>query len=201
LLDFLTAEPRVYAWSFAYFCMAIGLYGLSFWIPTVLKSHGLSLRALGWAAAIPYLVAIVGMLALSASSDRLRERRWHLTAAYATAAVGFLVAGLAPNAPVAIFGFSLAATGTLAVMPVFWSASTLALAGPLVAAHIAVINSLGNLGGFFGPALIGWLRRNTHSYFAGLATIGLFLAVGAIVSAFLAREPAQTAVSSESHSV
>ncbi|HEU5351272.1 MAG TPA: MFS transporter [Terracidiphilus sp.] len=200
ILHLFTAEPRVYGWSFAYFCMAIGLYGLGFWIPTVLKSHGLSLRALGWATAIPYLVAIAGTLALSASSDHFRERRWHLTAAYVVAALGFLVAGLAPNAPVAILGFSLAATGVLASMPVFWSASTLALAGPLVAAHIALINSLGNLGGFFGPALIGWLSHTTHSYFAGLAAIGLFLAIGALASARLAREPAKAAINPESAS-
>jgi len=199
-LDLFTAEPQVYGWSFAYFCMAIGLYGLGFWIPTVLRSHGLSLRTLGWAAALPYLAAILGMIALSASSDHFRERRWHLTAAYVTAAAGFLLAGLAPNAPIAILGFSLAATGVLASMPIFWSASTLALAGPLVAAYIAVINSLGNLGGFFGPVLMGWLRRTTHSYFAGLATLGLCLAVGAVAAARLARNPASTPARSDSHS-
>ncbi|MGB6973213.1 MAG: MFS transporter [Terracidiphilus sp.] len=197
-LDVFTAEPQIYGWSFAYFCMAVGLYGLGFWIPTVLRSYGLSLRALGWAAAVPYLFAIVGMVGLSASSDHFRERRWHLTAAYSTAALGFLLAGLAPNAAVAIAGFSLAAAGTLASMPIFWSASTLALAGPLVAAHIALINSLGNLGGFFGPALIGWLSRTTHSYFFALAAIALCLAIGAVAVERLARDTTHPQASCES---
>jgi MFS family permease len=135
---------------------------------------------LGWAAALPYLAAIVGMMLWSRSSDRCRERRVHLSVAYLAAAVGFLVAAFAPNAAVAIFGFGLAAIGTLSAMPVFWSTSTSELAGPLVAAHIAVINSLGNLGGFFGPLVIGWLHQTTHSYIAGLASNALCLVVGAL---------------------
>jgi ACS family tartrate transporter-like MFS transporter len=116
----------------------------------------------------------------SRSSDRHRERRVHLTTAYLAAAAGFLVAAFAPNATVAILGFGLAAIGILSAMPVFWSTSTLSLAGPLVAAHIAVINSIGNLGGFVGPVVMGWLRQTTHSYIAGLASIALCLIVGAV---------------------
>jgi MFS transporter, ACS family, tartrate transporter len=152
-------SPGVYGWSFVYSCSLPGLYGLGFWIPTVLPSRGIDLRTLGWATALPYLVAIVAMLLWSASSDHYRERRWHLVAAY------------------------------LASMPIFWSASTIELASPLVAARIAIINSIGNLGGFFGPALIGWLSHTTHSYLAGLATIAVCLAIGAIGAARLARHP------------
>jgi MFS transporter, ACS family, tartrate transporter len=189
-LDFFTADSRVYGWSFVYFCLLLGVYGLGFWIPTVLQSHGINLRTLGWATALPYLVAIVAMLLWSANSDHHRERRWHLVAAYLAAAAGFLLAGFAPSAPIAILGFSLAAAGVLASMPILWSASTIELAGPLVAAHIAIINSIGNLGGFFGPALIGWLSHTTHSYLAGLATIAVCLAVGALAAARLTRNSA-----------
>jgi len=180
LLGAFTAQPVVYGWSFAYFCLMLGLYGLGFWIPTVLASRGIGMTHLGWAAALPYLAAIVGMVLWSRSSDRRRERRAHLSIAYLAAAAGFLIAAFAPNAPVAIFGFGLAAIGILSAMPVFWSASTIELAGPLVAAHIAVINSIGNLGGFFGPVVMGRLRQTTHSYLAGLASIALCLAVGAL---------------------
>lgn len=179
LLDAFTAEPIVYGWSFAYFCLMLGLYGLGFWIPTVLASRGISLAHLGWASALPYLAAIVGMILWSRNSDRRRERRMHLTVSFLSAAVGFLLAAFAPNASIAVTGFAVAAIGVLSAMPVFWSASTLSLAGPMVAAHIAVINSIGNLGGFVGPVLMGWLRQVTHTYIAGLAVIAFSLIVGA----------------------
>ncbi|HUX45138.1 MAG TPA: MFS transporter [Terracidiphilus sp.] len=195
LLDIFTAQPQVYGWSLAYFLLMLGLYGLGFWIPTVLRSHGMSLRSLGWAAALPYLAAILGMILWSASSDHHRERRWHLAIAYLAAAAGFLLAALAPNDATAIAGFALAAVGVLSAMPVFWSASTVELAGPLVAAHIAVINSIGNLGGFAGPVLMGSLRKSTHSYLAGLATIAACLVLGAVAALLTSRPaaPARTA--------
>ncbi len=193
LLGAFTAEPTVYGWSFAYFCLMLGLYGLGFWIPTVLASRGIALTHLGWVAALPYLAAIAGMIIWSRSSDGRRERRAHLTISYLCAAIGFLLAAFAPNAPIAILGFAVAAIGILSAMPVFWSASTLSLAGPMVAAHIAVINSIGNLGGFAGPVAMGWLRQTTHSYVAGLAGIALGLALGAFSTFRLCKPPAPSA--------
>jgi len=189
LLDAFTAEPIVYGWSFAYFCLMLGLYGLGFWIPTVLASRGIALAHLGWAAALPYLAAIAGMILWSRNSDRHRERRLHLTFSFLSAAAGFLLAAFAPSAAIAVLGFAIAAIGILSGMPVFWSASTLSLAGPMVAAHIAVINSIGNLGGFVGPVLMGWLRQVTHTYIAGLVVIAFGLALGAF-SAFRLCRPA-----------
>jgi ACS family tartrate transporter-like MFS transporter len=187
ILDLFTAQPAVYAWSFVYFCLTIGIYGLGFWLPTVLVSHGMTLRQLSWAAALPYLVAVLGALWWSRRSDRRRERRLHLAGAYIAATAGFLLAAFAPSAAIAIAGFSIAAAGVIAAMPVFWSASTLELAGPLIASHIAVINSLGNLGGFVGPALMGWLHQATHSYLAGLITIAAVLIIGALTAARLCK--------------
>jgi ACS family tartrate transporter-like MFS transporter len=183
-----TAQPAVYLWSLAYFFMMIGLYGLGFWIPTVLVSHGMTLRALGWAVALPYLAAAVAMVLWSRSSDRHREQRGHLVAAFLTGAAGFVLAAIAPNANLAIAGFSLAAIGVLAAMPVFWSAATLALAGPMVGASIAVINSIGNLGGFVGPVLMGWLHQATHTYVIGLASIAAALILGALTAAKLCKK-------------
>ena len=190
--DAFTARPVVYGWSLAYFCLMLGLYGLGFWIPTVLASHGLRLERLGWATALPYVTAVAGMVLWSRSSDRRAERRIHLAVAYVLAACGFVLAAIAPGAALAIAGFALAALGVLAAMPVFWSASTLSLAGPSLAAQIAVINSIGNLGGFFGPVLMGWLRQATHSYRTGLMAVAASLAAGAWVAARLEgkRDPA-----------
>jgi ACS family tartrate transporter-like MFS transporter len=187
VLQMFAAQPAIYAWSFVYFCLTIGIYGLGFWIPTVLVSHGMTLRQLSWAAALPYLIAILGALWWNRRSDRLGERRVHLAGAYVAAAAGFLLAAFAPNAAIAITGFSCAAAGVIAAMPVFWSASTLELAGPLLASHIAVINSLGNLGGFAGPALMGWLHQSTHSYLAGLVSIAAVLLLGALTAAKLCK--------------
>ena len=188
LLQMFSAQPAIYGWSFVYFCLTLGIYGLGFWIPTVLASHGMTLRQLSWAAALPYLVAIIGAVWWNRRSDRLGERRLHLAGAYLAAGAGFLLAAFAPNAAVAIAGFSLAAAGVIAAMPVFWSASTLALAGPLIASHIAVINSIGNLGGFVGPALMGWLRQLTSHYVAGLTCIAAWLLIGAL-SAWILCKP------------
>lgn len=181
----LTGEPSVYLWSLAYFCFTIGLYGLGFWIPKVLVSHGVVLKNLGWAAALPYVAAILGMILWSRSSDRRKERRFHLAGAYLTAAAGFALAAFAPSAAVAIVGFSLAAIGVLSAMPIFWSTSTVRLAGPMVGAHIAVINSIGNLGGFVGPVAMGWMRQVTHTYVVGLASIAVCLVCGATLTLLL----------------
>ena len=185
----LAAQISVLFWSLAYFFLMLGLYGLGFWIPTVLKSHGVSPESLGWATALPYLAAIFGMILWSRSSDRKRERRFHLACAYLTAAAGFLLAAFAPSAPIAIAGFALGAIGVLSSMPVFWSASTARLAGPLVGAHIAIINSIGNLGGFFGPTLMGWLHKVTNSFVAGLTTVSVFLVLGALTVVLVAKPP------------
>lgn len=187
IFDAFTSQPRVYGWSLAYFLLMLGNYVLNFWIPTVLASRGIGLNRLGWLTALPYCAGIISMILWSRHSDRRRERRMHLTIGYVAAAVGFLLAAFAPNAEIAIAGFSLAAIGILSALPVFWGASTIELGGPMVAAHIAVINSIGNLGGFFGPVLMGSLRQATHTYFAGLATIAVCLLCGAFCTAKLCK--------------
>lgn len=192
LFDAFTAQPRVYAWSLAYFLLMLGNYVLNFWIPSVLASHGVGLRGLGWLTALPYLAGTAAMMLWSRRSDHRGERRMHLTAGYAAAALGFVIAGLAPNAALATVGFAIAAMGILGALPIFWGASTIELAGPMVAAHIAVINSIGNLGGFFGPVLIGSLRQSTHGYFAGLSAIAVCLLAGALCTVMLCRPVAAT---------
>jgi ACS family tartrate transporter-like MFS transporter len=129
------------------------------------------------------------MILWSRSSDRKRERRFHLSCAYLTAAAGFLLTAFAPCAPIAIAGFALGAIGVLSAMPVFWSASTVSLAGPLVGANIAIINSIGNLGGFIGPTLMGWLHKVTNSFMAGLTSVSVFLVLGALTVFLLAKPP------------
>lgn len=181
-------RPTVFGFSFAYFALMVGLYGIGFWIPKLLQMRGVNLLNTGWLTAIPYLVGIVGMIVWSRRSDKYQERAKHLTIAYAIAATGLLTAIFAPTIAVAILGFSLGALGVFAAMPVFWSASTLCLAGPMVGVYIAVINSIGNLGGFVGPSVMGWLAQATHSFAAGLASIAICLFIGAFTLQRLVRQ-------------
>src|SRR5579871_2518035 len=119
LFDAFTAQPRVYGWSLAYFLLMLGNYVLNFWIPTVLASHGIGLRSLGWLTALPYVAGVIGMIVWSRRSDRRKERRFHLAVGYTAGALGFLIAGVAPNATIATIGFTIAALGILSALPIF----------------------------------------------------------------------------------
>ena len=166
-----------------------GLYGLGFWTPKILKSHAMTLNAIGWWAALPYAAGTVGMLLWSRRSDRRQERVFHLAGAYLVAASGFAIAGFAANSAVALSGLALTAIGIFSAMPIFWSGATLRLAGASVGAYIAVINSIGNLGGFFGPIAMGWLRQRTNSFASGLWAIAGLLILGTIVVVRLGGAP------------
>ncbi len=182
-------EPSVYAFSFAYFTLMTGLYGLGFWTPKILKSHAMTLSAIGWWAAVPYAAGTVGMLLWSRRSDLRQERVFHLAGAYLVAASGFAIAGFAANSAVALSGLALTAIGIFSAMPLFWSSATLRLAGASVGVYIAVINSIGNLGGFIGPIAIGWLRQRTNSFASGLWAIAGLLALGTIIVVRLGGAP------------
>lgn len=181
------AEPSVYGFSFAYFALMAGLYGVSFWTPRVLEMRGAHLDNIGWMTAIPYLVGVIGMLLWSRHSDQRQERRKHLVAAYVFAAVGLMLAGSVHGVVGTIAAFSLSTLGVFAAMPVFWSMSTLRMAGPMVGVYIAVINSLGNLGGFASPTAMGWFLETTYGFEGGLGAIAIFLLVGAFVLHTLGR--------------
>lgn len=171
-------EPSVYGFSFAYFALMSGLYGVSFWTPKMLELRGAHLGNIGWMTAIPYLMGVIGMLLWSHHSDQHQERARHLITAYLIAASGLILAGFVHGVTGTIIAFSLSTLGVFAAMPVFWSASTIRMAGPMVGIYIAVINSIGNLGGFVSPTLIGWFVQTTHSFAAGLVAIAICLLVG-----------------------
>lgn len=180
-------EPSVYGFSFAYFALMCGLYGVSFWAPRVLQMRGASLNDIGWMTAIPYLIGIAGMLLWSHHSDRRREHGGHLIIAYLAAAVGLALAGVMGSLPGTVLAFSLSTLGIFAAMPVFWSASTLSLAGPMVGVYIAIVNSIGNLGGFISPIVMGWFVQARHGFAGGLVSIAICLVAGSAVSYRLLR--------------
>ncbi|MEY9625793.1 MFS transporter [Sinorhizobium fredii] len=174
-------DPRVWLMCLIYFCFVLGQYGLNFWMPTLVKATGVTGNLnIGLISAIPYICTFVAMLALGRSSDRFRERRWHLVVPAVVAAGGFIAATMATSTSLAIVFLSLAAAGAISCAPLFWSLPTAFLAGTGAAAGIAWINSVGNLAGFLGPFLVGYLKDFTGSNSAGMYLLATALIIGSL---------------------
>jgi D-galactonate transporter len=176
-------DARVWMMSAIYFCFVMGQYGLTFWMPTLVKATGVKDNlTTGLLSAIPFLVAVVAMILCGRSADRHRERRWHLVMPALCGAVGFVVAALtANNTPIAITFLSLAAAGVLTCAPLFWSLPTSFLRGSAAAAGIAAVNSIGNLAGFVSPYLIGFLKDVTQNNRSGMYMLAGMLVLGALL--------------------
>ncbi len=166
------ANPRILALSLCYFGVESALYGVILWIPQIFANRGMGPAAAAVAVAIPYAVAAVAMVWWCRRSDLAKERVWHVAIA---ALVGFLgLAGSAavPDSPLlSVLAVSIGAAGTLAVLPVFWTIPVSLLRGAAAAGAIALINAIGNLGGFAGPFVIGWVRDSTGSFTWGLVVV------------------------------
>ncbi|KAB1073670.1 MFS transporter [Methylobacterium planeticum] len=174
-------DPRVWFMSLIYFAFVTGQYGLTFWMPTLVKATGVQGNFnIGLISAIPFLFAAVVMVILGRNADRMRERRWHLIGPALCGAVGFIVAATATDTTIAIAFLSVAAAGVLTCAPLFWSLPTAFLAGTGAAAGIALINSVGNLAGFASPYVIGALRDLTGNTAAGMYALAAMLVVGAL---------------------
>ncbi len=170
-------DKRVWLMSLIYFCFIMGQYGLTFWLPTLIKTAGVvGNTRIGVISAIPYIACVIAMNLLGRSADRHRERRWHLAIPGLIGALGFILAPNAPNVTLAVCALSLAAAGAISCAPLFWALPTSFLAGAGAAAGIAVINSVGNLSGFVAPYLIGYVKDTT-----GSAALGMYIIAGCIV--------------------
>jgi ACS family tartrate transporter-like MFS transporter len=143
-------RPRVLMLSLVYFCGAIGLYGVSFWLPQVIQTFGLDPLSIGFLSAIPYLVASIGMIFWSWHSDATGERIWHLALPFLLAAAAFAWAAAGDGLAVTMIALSLATLGIFAAMGPFWSLPPAILTGTGAAAGFALINSIGNVGGLVG---------------------------------------------------
>jgi D-galactonate transporter len=178
------ADPRVWLMALIYFCCVMGQYGLTFWLPTLIKTAGITgVLNIGLFTAIPYAVAVITMLYLGRSSDKNGERRWHLVFPLLLGAVGLVGSALAgtTNTAVAIVFLSIAAAGVLSSAPLFWSLPTAFLHGVAAAAGIAAINSVGNLAGFVSPFLIGAIKDVTQSTDIALYMLAGMLVAGAVI--------------------
>jgi nitrate/nitrite transporter NarK len=157
----------------------MGSYATGFWIPTILSQTGVKdAFNIGLLSGFPYILALIAMIYAGRSSDRTRERRWHVVVPCILAALGFALCTQAGSSTaVAMAGLSLAVVGVVTALPMFWALPTSFLGGTAAAAGIALINCTGNLGGFFSPAIIGFLKTRT-----GTLNSGLFLIAGCMIA-------------------
>jgi ACS family tartrate transporter-like MFS transporter len=174
---------RVWHLAIIYFTIIIGLYAMSFWLPQVVK--GLSGRysntTVGLLVPIPHICGLIAMLVLSRHSDRTQERRWHAALPAILGGVALLVVGRVSSPALSIALLALMAIGVDSFFGPFWSLPSKFLTGVAAASGIALINSVGNLGGFVGPFVIGAVSRRTGSTSLGLAFVGVSMIVSAML--------------------
>jgi len=178
------SSGRVWLCAAIYFSYVMGVYGVSFFLPTIIKSMGhTDVVEIGLISSIPYSVSVVVMLLVARSADRTGERRWHVAIPGVLGAVGLaLSVVLAKDGTLAIAALTLGLSGIMTTLPLFWSLPTAFLAGTGAAAGIALINSLGNLAGFVSPYAVGWLKDATGSTDAGVYMLSIAVAVGVLLT-------------------
>ena len=175
-------DRRVLTLSLIYFTSVIASYGITFFLPQIVKGLGYSNFVTGLLTAIPYVVGVIGLICWGHSSDRHKERRWHLIVASTVAAIGLAGTAFLTGSAWALVTMSIAAIGLYGSRPSFWPMPSLFLTGAAAAVGIALINSIGNLGGYVGPFIVGWIKQSTGSFEMGV----YFLAACAFMSGFIA---------------
>ncbi|HEX3845115.1 MAG TPA: MFS transporter, partial [Steroidobacteraceae bacterium] len=171
-------------------CVLLAFFGITLWLPQIIRAFsGATRLQTGLLTALPYACAAVGSVLVGRSSDRSGERGLHIALPAFLGALGFGAAALTSNPYLAMAALCVAATGLWISNTVFWTLPTAILAGTPAAAGLALINSVGNFGGFFGPTLTGWVREHTGSYALALLALGFFLALSGVLVLLVARAP------------
>jgi ACS family tartrate transporter-like MFS transporter len=177
-------DPKVLLLSLNYFGIVTASLGMLLFLPQMVKQLGLTNMQVGWVSMIPYICGAIGLLAWGWLSDRMGERRWNLFLGCLVAGLGLVIAGRFMGTPWAVVGMSIAAVGLYGTKGPFWSMPSMFLTGTAAASGIAWINSLGNLGGFFGPTMVGWVKDYTGSFAGGLYVLAGLAVLSAAVTAF-----------------
>jgi ACS family tartrate transporter-like MFS transporter len=165
------------------------MYGVTLWLPTAIRSlTGLSNLLTGVLAAVPYLLAAVTMVLVGLSSDRSGERRWHCASLAFLGAIGLGVAAYSSAPFLVIAGMSLGMLGAESMLGPFWAMATSRTSGAAAAVSIAIINSIANLGGYFGPYIIGF-ARSANGGFGGVLPIGVVMAVSGCLALMVGARP------------
>ncbi|UOG18070.1 MFS transporter [Acinetobacter sp. PK01] len=179
------ANPRVLALALIYFGTSAGLYTLGIWAPQIIKELGVSSMTVGLLNAIPPIISVVAMILWSRHSDKTNERTWHVALACLTAAVGLAIAAGTGSMFGLIAALTIVNVGISCSKPPLWSMPTMFLSGAAAATGIATINSIGNLGGFAGPAMIGWVKDQTGSFTGGLYFVAGLLILSTVLTLIL----------------
>ena len=183
-------DPKVLLLSLNYLGIVTASLGMLFFIPQIIKSLGNSSNMnVGWLTMIPYICGGIAMVGWGLLSDRMNERRWHLLVACTVSTIGLVIAGMTMGTWWALVGMSIAAMGFYGSKGPFWAMPPMFLTGTAAAGAIAWINSIGNLGGFFGPWYVGLMKDLTGSYAGGLYGLALFGLISAFISAFFLHIP------------
>ena len=191
-------HPTVWHLSLLSFTLLLGFYSISFWLPQIVESlsRGGNVQV-ALVSSIPYVAAAAAMLVVGAHSDRTRERCLHVAGAALVGAAGLGATAVVQTPVSGLIALSVAAMGVFSAIPVFWSLPTTFLSGTAAAGAIALINSLGNLAGFFGPYLVGRVRDLTGGFAGSLITIALLLVGSSALAVSLRRSPANENEGSE----
>jgi ACS family tartrate transporter-like MFS transporter len=182
-------DPRVLLLSLNYLGIVTASLGMLLFLPQIVKQLGLSNMEVGWVTMIPYVCGALSMVVCGRISDRLGDRRWTLFWTCLISTGGLIMAGMTLGTWWSLVGMSIAAIGFYGTKGPFWSIPTMWLTGSAAAAGIAWINSVGNLGGFFGPTLVGWAKNVTGSFAGGLYALAVCALISALVSLFWMRVP------------
>jgi MFS family permease len=175
------AAPKVIMLSLIYFGFVGALYGMQFWLPQIVKAFGLTNAQTGFVIAIPYLFGTIAMILWARHSDATRERVFHVGAPFFLTAVALAVSSYLTDPTMTMVVLTLAAIGTFCIFAVFWTLPTAWLSGTAAAGAIALINSIGNLAGFGGPYLIGWVKEATGDTSTGLLVLAVLPLIGGIL--------------------
>ena len=189
------SDPRVLGLALIYFGTSAGLYTLGIWAPQIIKGLGVSSMTVGILNAIPPIVSVVAMVLWSRHSDKTGERTWHVIIACVAAAVGLVIAASANSIVGLIAALTLVNVGISCAKPPLWSMPTMFLSGAAAATGIATINSIGNLGGFVAPSVIGWIKDSTGSYAGGLYFVAGLLVFSAVLTLIMSRFQAKKTTS------
>jgi MFS transporter, ACS family, tartrate transporter len=180
-------DARVGLLSAIYFFIVVGLYGITFWLPQILQSMGFSNSGTGLLVALPYAAAAISMIAWGRHSDVTRERILHVVLACLLSSFAFALIASVQSQAIVLVALALVAIGVCSTLAPFWAIPPMFLAGTAAAAGIAVINSVGNLGGFLGPYAVGWVLQATGSYAGGMAILAGSMTIAAVLVFALGR--------------
>jgi ACS family tartrate transporter-like MFS transporter len=177
------SNSTVWILSLVYFAIVFGLYGVTFWLPQIIRSFGnRSDFGIGLLSAIPFVGAAIAMVLVGRASDLSGERRWHLAVCAAVGAAGLVLASMTRSPALSLGALSIAAVGIWGTFGPFWAMPPEFLSGTAAAGSIALVNSIGNLGGFAGPYLVGMVKQATHSFAGGMLLMAASLVAGGVLA-------------------